>query len=65
MEAIIRVHYPDMSKKIIEQAMEKFYWIRSLDELHKKPRTSELLDWLQALVVGGIDPKCLATEIRF
>lgn len=65
MESIVRVHYPDIDKKIIKKAMETFYWIRSLDELHKKPSTSELLDWLQALIVGGIDPKHLTTEIPF
>jgi len=56
MSEIVRVHYADLDKKLIEKAMEVFYWIRSFDDLQKKPSTSELLDWLQALVIGGGEP---------
>ncbi|WP_432665628.1 MoxR family ATPase [Wukongibacter baidiensis] len=65
MEEIIRVHYPNLEKELIDQAMETFYWIRSLRDLHKKPSTSELLDWIQALVVGGIEPERIEKEIPF
>lgn len=65
MEEIVRVHYPDVQSKLLNQAMETFYWIRGLKEIQKKPSTSELLDWLQALVVGGVSLDKIKEEIPF
>lgn len=65
MVDIVKVHYPNLEKRLLEQCMEAFYWIRTLPELQKKPSTSELLDWLQALVVGGINPKKIGDELPF
>lgn len=65
MEEIVRVHYPDIDEKLLAQAMETFYSIREMKELQKKPSTSELLDWLQALVLGGIPLKKIKDEIPF
>jgi MoxR-like ATPase len=65
MTKIVRVHLPEIEKKLLEQCMETFYWIRSLNELQKKPSTSELLDWLQALVIGGIKPEKIGKEMPF
>lgn len=56
MEKIIRVHHPKVEQKLMEQAMATFYAIRGVSNLQKLPSTSELIDWLQALVVGGISP---------
>lgn len=55
----------DLDEKLISQAMEAFYWIRSMSEIQKKPSTSELLDWLQALTLGGIDPEKIAVSFPF
>ncbi len=55
MKEIIDVHYPDLDQKLLAQVMETFYWIRGLKEIQKKPSTSELLDWIQALTLSGID----------
>lgn len=57
MYEIVNVHYPDMEKNLLDQAMHAFYWIRSMPDIQKKPSTSELLDWLQAMVLGGIRPE--------
>ena len=65
MEEIIRVHYPEIDEKLMAQAMEKFYEIREMKELQKKPSTSELLDWLQALTLAGISIKKLKDDIPF
>jgi MoxR-like ATPase len=65
METIVRVHHPDIDKKLLDQAIEAFYTIRGMDQLQKKPSTSELIDWLQALVVGGIDPGRIRKEYPF
>ncbi|MGE5372651.1 MAG: AAA family ATPase [Solirubrobacterales bacterium] len=65
MQDIVKVHYPNVERRLLEQCMEAFYWIRTLPEIQKKPSTSELLDWLQALVVGGINPKRIGDELPF
>ena len=65
MEEIIRVHFDQLDKKLIAQALSAFYWVRSLPELEKKPSTSELVDWLRALVAGGIPADQIASAIPF
>jgi MoxR-like ATPase len=65
MEEIVRVHYPDIGSKLLAQAMETFYKLRDIKELQKKPGASELLDWLQALVLAGIPLEKIAAEIPF
>jgi hypothetical protein len=49
----------------LEQALERFYELRRVEALRKKPSTSELLDWLQALVAGGISAEQLSTTLPF
>jgi MoxR-like ATPase len=65
MEEIIKVHYPDINSNLMAQAMDKFYEIREMKELQKKPSTSELLDWLQALTLSGIALDELKEDIPF
>ncbi len=65
MEEIVRVHYPDIEKKLLHNAMETFYRIRNMKEIQKKPSTSELLDWLQALVLSGVSVERITTEMPF
>ncbi|MGE5397351.1 MAG: AAA family ATPase [Chitinophagales bacterium] len=65
MSDIIKVHFPNLERRLLEYCMEAFYWIRSLPDMQKKPSTSELLDWLQALTVGGINPKRIGEELPF
>jgi len=65
MERIIYAHYPDLHKKLLEEAMKAFYWVRSINGLQKKPSTSELLDWVQALTVGGISTDAIVQELPF
>ena len=60
MEEIVRVHYPDIKENLLKNAMEAFYDIRSMRDIRKKPSTSELIDWLNALQIGGVS----ADEIR-
>ena len=65
MEEIVRVHFGDVEQKLLTQAMETFYWIRELKEIQKKPSTSELLDWLQALMISGISIDRIKAEIPY
>jgi len=65
MEQIIRVHFGDLDEKLVRQALAAFYWVRQLRDIEKKPSTSELVDWLRALVAGGVDVERIDTEIPF
>ena len=63
MERIIKAHYPDLEQKLIDGVLEAFYKIRDIRGLQKKPSTSEVLDWIQALSIGGIPVKKLEREL--
>ena len=65
MEQIIRVHFDNLEETLLQNVLETFYWIRDLSSINKKPSTSEVIDWIQALEIGGIDPEKIKTEIPF
>ena len=65
MEKIIKVHYADIENKLVKEALKKFYWIREMEGLRKKPSTSELLDWIKALALGGVNIDKMNNEIPF
>lgn len=65
MAEIVRVHYPDLEESLLLQVMEAFYWIRDLDGLQKRPSTSEVLDWIQALLLSGISSDRIRGELPF
>ena len=65
MEEIVKVHCGDIDKKLCENALNAFYEIRNMKELQKKPSTSELLDWIQALMISGVDTKNLTEKLPF
>ncbi len=65
MERIVRAHYPRIDDELLAQAMETFYLIRENYGVQKKPSTSELLDWVQALSIGGMDPQKLRETLPF
>ena len=65
MEEIIRVHFGDVDKKLVRAAMDAFYAIRDMRQIQKKPSTSELLDWIQALSLSGADVKEITSKIPY
>lgn len=65
MRDIVRVHLGDLEQKLLNQAIATFYWIRSLRDIDKKPSTSELIDWLRALIASGADPEEIGSRIPF
>ena len=65
MAQIIDVHHPNVDQVLIEEAIQKFYWIRNLDQLRKPPSTSELIDWIGALIKGGIPLESLTERIPY
>lgn len=65
MEEIVRTHYPDVEDNLLKNAMEVFYGIRSLRDIRKKPSTSELIDWINALQIGGIPAQEIRAKLPF
>ena len=64
MEEIVKVHFDNLDQKLLDSVMDAFYWIRNLD-INKKPSTSEVIDWIQALEIGGISAEKIKSEIPF
>ncbi|MCG8401614.1 MAG: MoxR family ATPase [Firmicutes bacterium] len=63
MRDIVSVHYPRLGEELVQNAIKAFYGIRELPNLQKRPSTSELLDWVQALSIGGVDPDAIISEL--
>ena len=59
MDAIIKVHYPDIKKNLLTEAMECFFELREIPGLKKRPSTSELLDWIKLLLAEDIPAEAL------
>lgn len=65
MEAIVRVHHPDVEESLLSQALVRFYWLRELPDVHKRPSTSELVDWIAALRRSGMGADAIETALPF
>lgn len=65
MENIVRVHFEDLDHNLLRQALKTFYLIRDMRGIKKRPSTSELIDWIHALQIGGIAPQRIAEEMPF
>lgn len=65
MEEIVKTHYPDLEDNLLKNAMDVFYWIRGIRDIRKKPSTSELIDWVNALQMGGIPTDTLREKLPF
>ena len=62
MQRIVDVHFPDIKKKLLQEALEVFFGLRDIPGLKKKPSTSELLDWLKLLVAEDIPAEALRSS---
>jgi len=62
MEKIIAVHYPNLKKELLAEALGAFYKVRETPGLKKKPSTSELLDWIKLLLAEDIPPEALRSD---
>jgi len=65
MEEIVRVHFPDIKDNLLQEALRAFYSLRQIDQFRKKPSTSELIDWIRALIAGGLADEKISAEIPF
>jgi len=62
MERIVDVHFPEVKKALVREALTVFYELREVPGLKKKPSTSELLDWLKLLMVEDLSPEALKAK---
>ncbi len=59
MAKIVDVHFPNLKKDLLREALNAFYKVRDVRGLKKKPSTSELLDWIKLLLAEDIPPEVL------
>ena len=62
MQSIVNVHFPNLKKELLSVALQRFYDVRNLPGLKKKPSTSELLDWLKLLLAEDIPLEVLQSK---
>ena len=62
MTRIVDVHFPDLKRDLLREALEVFFDIREVPGIKKKPSTSELLDWLKLLLAEDIPPEALRAK---
>ena len=65
MEKIVHVHFPNLKGGLLREALRTFYSLREIDQLRKKPSTSELIDWIQVLIASDTPPETINKEIPF
>jgi len=59
MKAIVDVHFPNIKKQLLDQALAVFFDLRDMQGLKKKPSTSELIDWLKLLLADELSAEVL------
>lgn len=65
MEEIVKVHVPDVEETLLKNAFDVFYDIRAMKDVRKKPSTSELIDWINVLMLGGIPVDDIRKKLPF
>jgi len=62
MQKIVNVHFPDLKKDLLAEALGLFFDVRQVAGLKKKPSTSELLDWIKLLLVEDLTAETLRNK---
>ena len=65
LRRIVAVHHPAVDAKLLDVAIERFYKLRGVDGIRKKPSTSEFLDWLLVLSRAGMKVEQLEASFPF
>ncbi len=65
MQQIVMTHFQQVEENLLSNAMDVFYEIREMRDVKKKPSTSELIDWIRALQLGGISSERIKKELPF
>ena len=64
LERIVAVHYPGIRQDLVRAALTRFFEIRAVPGIKKKPSTSEALDWIRLLVADQVDPSDLSADAK-
>jgi MoxR-like ATPase len=59
LQQIVAVHFPDIEKALVDEALAMFFQLREVPNIKKKPSTSELIDWLKLLLADRIPASAL------
>ena len=62
LKKIVNVHFPEIKKSLLQSALSRFFEIRDVPGLKKKPSTSEALDWIKLLLIEDINPLDLKSD---
>ncbi len=62
LEQIVKVHYPDIKKNLVNASISSFLSVRDTVGIKKKPSTSELLDWLKLILADDIEVQDLVKK---
>lgn len=65
MKDIVRVHHPQVEERLLTTAMTRFFWLRKQPDIRKRPSTSELIDWIGALMKTGVPIEKIENEVPF
>lgn len=64
LEAIVKVHHPNLQQDLMDEAIQLFLSIRKNPDLTKRPSTSELIDWIKLLMYDDISANYLRNEVK-
>ncbi|MEO1581179.1 MAG: MoxR family ATPase [Pseudomonadota bacterium] len=62
MQRIVDVHFPELKKDLLREALTRFFEVRETPGLKKKPSTSELLDWIKLLLAEDLPAEALRSQ---
>jgi MoxR-like ATPase len=65
MSRIVNVHFDELPGTLLKASLDAFYKLRAIDGLRKRPSTSELIDWIAALLAHGVDEATLDKDVPF
>jgi hypothetical protein len=49
MRRIVNVHFPNIGRDLLDNAVKAFYQLREINGIEKRPATRELINWIRAL----------------
>ncbi len=64
LAAIVRIHFPGIKDALLAEALTRFFDIREVPGLKKRPSTSEVLDWLRLLLAEDLAPEDLRKDAK-
>ena len=62
LKDIVKVHFSDIKKDILNASLKAFLEIRETGGIKKKPSTSELLDWIKLILTDDLNSEDLSNK---